>query len=63
MAIFPFQIMGGLAGARFMREVYWPLGMTQFHSTLTANQVNYLLMSLCQYYSALHLCPFKFKYN
>jgi len=38
MAIFPFQIMGGLAGARFMREVYWPLGMTQFHSTLTANQ-------------------------
>ena len=37
MAVFPFQILGGLSGAIFMKKYFWPLGMTLFHSTINAN--------------------------
>lgn len=32
--IFPFQILGGLAGASFMSKIFWKQGFTQFHTTL-----------------------------
>ena len=34
--VFPFQILGGLSGAIFMKKYFWPLGMTLFHSTINA---------------------------
>ena len=38
--VFPFQILGGLSGAIFMKKYFWPLGMTLFHSTINATVSN-----------------------
>jgi len=34
LCVFPFQVLGGLSGARFMKSVFWPLGMTLFHGNM-----------------------------
>ena len=42
--VFPFQILGGLSGAIFMKKYFWPLGMTIFHSTIDATVSSKILL-------------------